>query len=432
MRGSVNRLIKPEYQHYLGSFLLQVSVVVGVTLIPFFTFQHLGGRERGAALAYGVVSLSLGGACILSAPFVSALRNGLVYCLVGSIGFGIFYAAAMFAKNITVFCLLTGISMGFFALAWPAMQSWLGAQRNEVLRTKSFSGYNVAIGLGLTVGPFIAGVTYEMDYRLAFSVVLLLSVVAACLLFTLPHEKYYFDIPAAVDAANAGGSTCERKDNRNEVYLYCGWLTNMLGWGLTGAVRTVYAGQVDRMVHNGKLVLLSQALPLHVFTTQSDPTAAKLYSWMQTVLSLGYFLAILAMSRTVRWQHRFGVVVACQALLGAGIWVLSGSESLFVILICHVLMGAFTGFGYLGSQCYSSSTPQLKHRRIALNEGLSHSTGFALPLVFAQLGTWYGMTWAFRYTPLFLAAFVVLQFLSLKYAKRKLAAGVSSVQQILC
>ena len=432
MRGSVYRFIKPEYQHYLGSFLLQASVVVGVTLIPFFTFQHLGGRERGASLAYGVVSLSLGGACILSAPFVSAVRNGLVYCLVGSVGFGVFFAAGMFAKNITVFCLLTGISMVFFALAWPAMQSWLGAQRNEILRTKSFSSYNMAIGLGLTAGPFIAGVAYEVDYRLAFLVVLLLGVLAAILLFTLPQEKHYFDIPAAVDVTNAGGSSCERKDNSNEVYLYCGWLTNMLGWGLTGAVRTVYAGQVDRMVHGGKLVLLSTGLPLHVFTAQSAPTAATLYSWMQTVLSLGYFIAVLAMSRTVRWQHRFGVIVACQALLGAGIWVLAGSDSLFVILICHLVMGAFTGFGYLGSQCYSSTNPQLKHRRIALNEGLSHSTGFALPLVFAQLGTWYGMTWAFRYTPLFLAAYVVLQFLSLKYAKRKLAAGVSSAQEILC
>src|SRR5258708_10580474 len=91
MRGSVNRrIIKPEYQHYFGSFLLQLSMVVGTTLIPFFTFQHLGGKERGAVLAYGVVMLSLGGTCILSAPFVSALRNGLIYCLVGSIGFGIF------------------------------------------------------------------------------------------------------------------------------------------------------------------------------------------------------------------------------------------------------------------------------------------------------------------------------------------------------
>ena len=27
-----------------------------------------------------------------------------------------------------------------------------------------------------------------------------------------------------VGLANAGGSSCERKDNLNEVYLYCGWL----------------------------------------------------------------------------------------------------------------------------------------------------------------------------------------------------------------
>jgi MFS family permease len=432
MRGSVNRLIKPEYQHYLGSFLLQVSMVIGVTLIPFFTFQHLGGRERGAALAYGVTMLSLGVVCILSSPFVSALRNGLIFCLVGSIGFGVFYAAAMFATTVTVFCVLTGIAMVFFSLAWPAMQSWLGAQRDLKLRMKSFSSFNVAIGLGLVVGPYIAGVAYEVNYRLAFSMVFVTGVLAALLLFTLPREKHYFELPVAAEVAIGDGKGCERNDNSDEVYLYCGWLTNLLGWGLTGAVRTVYAWQVDRLVHGGKLVLFSKALPLHVFTAHSTPTAATLYSWMQSILSLGYFIAILAMSRTVRWQHRFGVIVACQALLGAGIWMLAGSGSLLVILICHAVLGAFAGFGYLGSQCYSSTNPQLKHRRIAMNEGLAHSVSFAIPVAYAQLGTWYGVTWAFRYTPLFLAAFLVLQLLSLKYAKQKLAAGVLSAQQIVC
>lgn len=426
MRGSVNRRIKPEYQHYLGSFVLQASVVAGVTLVPFFTFQHLGGRERATALAYGVISLSLGGACILSAPFVSALRNGLTYCLIGSVGFGVFFAAAMFAKTINLFSILTGISMIFFALAWPAMQSWLGAQRDEKLRVKSFSRYNVAIGLGLTVGPFIAGVLYEVDYRLAFLGVFLSGVLAALLLFTLPREKGYFASPDHAGGQNLPDSGIGQKDEASEIYLYCGWLTNMLGWGLTGAVRTVYAGQVDRLVQGGKLFLLSKSLPLHVFTAHTAPTAATLYSWMQTILSLGYFIAVLAMGRTVRWQHSFAVLVVSQAMLGAAIWTLAGSNSLVVVLICHALMGAFTGFGYMGSQCYSSANPRFKHRRIALNEGFSHTTGFALPLVFAQLSAWYGITWPFKFAPVLIAAFIALQSLSLKYSKWRLGSVVFS------
>ena len=60
-----------------------------------------------------------------------------------------------------------------------------------------------------------------------------------------------------------------------------------------------------------------------------------------------------------------------------------------------------------------------------MNEGLSQSAGFVLPLVFAQLGTWYGTAWPFRNTPLILAAFFALQLLSIKYAKRRLARGGS-------
>lgn len=426
---SVNRRLKPEYQHYLGSFLLQVSMIVAWTIVPFYTFQHLRGGVRAAALAYGVLTLSLGATCLMSVPFVSTLRNGLLCCLVGSIGFGVFYSTAVFANNMTAFCILIGLSMVFFGLAWPALQSWLGAQPDGKLRTQSFSYFNVAIGMGLTLGPFVAGVFYEIDFRISFLGVLLLSTLAAILFFTLPRETAYFGSSAGVADSDAVVTGNSEEDNGNEVYLYCGWLTNMLGWGLTGAVRTVYAGQVNQLVQRGQLILLSDRAPLHVFAAQSAPSAATLYSWMQTILSLGYFVAILAMGRTVRWQHRFWLLAASQALLGIAIWVLAGSHSLIVILMCHAVMGAFTGFGYMGSQCYSAANPLLKHRRFALNEGLSHSAGFVVPLAFAQLGTWYGMTWPFRITPLLLAAFIVLQLLSLRYARRRLARGVLSTQE---
>lgn len=416
--------VKPEYQHYLGSFLLQASMMVAMTLIPFFTFQHLGGRERAAALAYGVQTLCLGVTCLVSAPFVSALKNGLICCLIGSVGFGVFYSAAVFTTNVTTFCILTGLSMVFFALAWPALQSWLGAQRDEKLRNKSFSYFNVAIGLGLTLGPLFAGVLYDFNFRIPFLGVLLLSLLAASLIFLLPGERDYFGDPTNFNSAGMNEKMCAEKDNGNEIFLYCGWLTNLLGWGLTGAVRTVYAGQIDRLVKQGNLVLLSSNTPFYAFEAQSNLSAATLYSWMQAVLSLGFFVAIFTMGRTTRWQHQFWLLIVAQTLLGIAIWLLADSQSLIVILLCHAVMGAFTGFGYLGSQCYSAANPLLKHKRIALNEGLSASAGFVLPLVFAQLGIWNGITWPFRNAPLLLAVFIGIQFLSLKYAKWKLAQDV--------
>ena len=156
----MRKIIKPETQHYLGSFMLQTSHSIAMTLIPFFTFQHLGGKERAAALVYGVQTLSLGATFFLSAPLLSKLRNGLTCCLIGAAGFGIFYCASMFA-SVAVYCVLASIAMAFFAIAWPAMQSWLGAQRDGKLRTRSFSYFNLSLGLGLTVGPLVAGVLYE-------------------------------------------------------------------------------------------------------------------------------------------------------------------------------------------------------------------------------------------------------------------------------
>lgn len=424
----MNRRIKPEYQHYVGSFLLQASMMLGMTLVPFFTFEHLGGKERAAATIYGVQMLSLGATCMLSAPFVTALRNGLVCCLIGICGFGVLYTAAVFSPGIIPFCILTGLSMVFFGLAWPALQSWLGAQPDEKLRTKSFSYFNIAIGLGLTVGPLIGGVLYQVDFRLAFFSVFLLSALAAILIFMLPRERDYFGSHEGADGPEVRDNTHLETCDPNEAYLYCGWLVNMLGWGLVGAVRTVYARQVEHLVDTGQLVLVSQTLPLHVFTAQAVPGAATLYSWMQTILSLGYFVAVLLLGWTGRWQHQFWLLVASEAVLGAGIWLLASSRSLLVILMCHGVMGAFTGFGYLASQCYSTANVRLKHRRIALNEGLSSGSSFAMPLAFAELAAWYGLTWPFKYTPCFLIAFLVMQAMSIQYAKRKFARGILSTR----
>ncbi|WP_263367406.1 MFS transporter [Edaphobacter bradus] len=428
--GSAPRYLKSEFQHYLGAFLLQLAMMIAMTVIPFFTFQHLGGRERAAAMAYGVQVLSLGVACLLSASFISVLPNVLLCCLIGSAGFGVFYSTAILARNVISFCVLTGMAMLFFALAWPALQSWLGAQRDAALRAKSFSYFNLSIGIGLTLGPFIAGLLYGVDYRLPFLATLLLSIVSGLLLFALPHEREYFTSVPPVCPAELNVTSTLQTDADNEAYLYCGWLSNMLGWGLTGAVRTVYAGRLDQLVQQGRLVLFSPSLPLHVFTAQHGPSAATLYSWMQSVLSLGFFLTILVMGRTVRWQHQFWPVIASLVLLGGGIWLLADSHSLIVILLCHAIIGAFTGFGYMGSQCYSAANVLHKHKRLALNEGFSHSTGFFLPLAFAQLGTWYGITWPFTHTPAILAVFIALQFLSLRYAKRNAAAATLSTWNV--
>ena len=411
--------IHPEQRHYLGSFLLQTAMIEALTLIPFFCFQHLGGRERSAALAYGVQTLSLGVTCFISAPFVSRWRNGLLGCLIGALGFGTFYFLASFATSVVTFCILTGIAMSFFALAWPAMQSWLGAQPDEQKRTKSLANFNIAIGIGLIVGPLITGVLYGINFRLAFLAAFVLSVLAALLLFSLPHEKEYFGRRA--DAAEAAPNhPAVKTRSAGELFLYCGWLTNMLGWGIIGAIRTVYAGQVNDLVQRGQMVLLSMHAPIRFFTAQQPPSAATLYSIMQAVLSLGYFAAILVMGRTVRWQRRLWIVAALEIVLGTAVWTLAGSRSLIVILLCHAILGAFAAFGYLGSQCYSTSDPVRKHRRVAIQEGLSQSSGFVLPLLFAQSAMSYGIAWPFKNVWLLLAAFAAAQFLSVQIAKWKL------------
>jgi MFS family permease len=391
-------------------------MMLGMTLIPFFV-KGIGGDERSVAIAYGVQMVALGATCLISAPFLTRVKNGLPWCLLGISGFGIFYAVAMFSPSPIFFFFLTGLAMCFFALAWPALQSWLGAQPDEKLRTKSFSYFNIAIGLGLVAGPFIAGILYDINYRYAFFAVFLTSALAGFLIFLLPNEKKYFGTVAS-DIADDVNSDADR-NKINESFLYTGWFCCLLAWGLVGAVRTVYASQVENLVETSSMVLLSQTMPLHTFGADGSIGAARLYSWMQSILSAGYFLCVVIMGRTTRWQHRFGLIIVFELVVAATVWFLSTSSSLIAIMFCHVILGAFTGFGYLSSQCYSVANPLLKHRRIAINEGLANTSGLIVPLIFAQLSMSLGLLWPFSWTPVFMLGAIIMQFFLLHYGKWK-------------
>lgn len=413
--------MKAENRHYLAMFFLQTSMMLGMTLIPFFIFDHLNGDALSVAIAYGVQSLALGVVCLVSAPFLTGVKNGLFWSIIGAFGFAFFYAISVVSPNTLTFFALTGLAMAFLALAWPAMQSWLGAQPDERLRTKSFSYLNIALGLGLVAGPIIAGVLYNMDFRLAFAGVFVLGIFSVLLIQWLPKEHEHFGIIKNVTANHNNNS---KTDTKNESFVYVGWFTAVLAWGLIGMVRTLYPKQIEELVTVGQMVLFSHGMPLHVFGSGASVSPATLYSWMQSFLSAGFFIAALVMGRTICWQHRFWLIIMVQMITGASLWLLAISGSLIVILISHLVIGLFGGFTYLSAQCYSSTNFKLKHRRLAISQGLQSSGSFALPLVFAQFATWFGLLWPFKVTPILLIGMIALQLFLLNYGRRKLLDSV--------
>ena len=422
--------MKAETRLFIGLFCIQTAMMIGVMIIPFFVKNELGGTDRAAALAYGTQMVGLGVVCLLSAPFLARAKSSARCALWGCLGFGVFYTVCVLCRTPLQYYVLGAASMGALAIAWPALIAWLGGQPDEKLRTRSLSYFNIIVGVGLVVGGLLAGWLYDTDYRLAFAAVGVLSAIGVLAIYTLPHESVYF----GAGEAQPEGEQPESPDTHwraNEAHMYCIWLAAIAAWGLVGATRTVYATHVDSLLKTGSMVVLSQGAPLHTFVSGGSVGAATLYSWMQSGLSLAFMVTALIMGRTRYWERRFWLLAAVQVATAGAIYLLAGSRSLLLILICHLVFGANTAFCNLAAQLYSVANPALKHKRSAINQGLISLAGFFVPLGVAQAAVQYGPIMPFRFMPVTMVAVIGVEGLLLvrgmrSYLRHKAAAAEGS------
>lgn len=133
-------------------------------------------------------------------------------------------------------------------------------------------------------------------------------------------------------------------------------------------------------------------------------------------------LTFIVMGHTTRWRHRFGLLVGFQVVAAAAFWALGRTRSLAVMAVCFVLVGAAYGGTFFASAYYSLASAEHKHRRAAINEAAVGAGGFAGSIAFGCLAGRYGLGMPFIYTPLFIAAAIVVQMALLRRTGRRLGA----------
>ncbi|MCC6697834.1 MAG: MFS transporter, partial [Candidatus Hydrogenedentes bacterium] len=170
---------------YLAAFLLDFSVAIGLTAMPFFIYERLNG---GVALSgtVGAVQMAVYAiGCFLSAGFVSRARNSLHLALLGVAVFALMFATLPWVST-SALCIVTASApfLGL-ALAWPALQAWLGQEPDPVARARHLAGFNIATAFGFTLSPLLAGPLYDADFRLPFIALVALCVAVLGLIVSL-------------------------------------------------------------------------------------------------------------------------------------------------------------------------------------------------------------------------------------------------------
>ncbi len=409
-------MFKPHYKICFVGFLLDFAVMVGITAIPFFLYQRLGG---GAAMsgAFGAAhSAAYAVCCIVSAGMVTRARNGLNWAFLGvavyTIGIGL-----MPFFNTPIPCLVvSSVAHGGLALAWPALHSWVGSDPDPVQRTRHMAWFNLSWSFGFAVSPFFAGPLFDADFRWPFVILVLLCLVCLALIKSLPHEKSYFGTASAEQLAARADH-----DRASEAYLYCGWCATFIANMLIAVTRSVYPKRVEELVSTGMLRLL--------FETDSIPFLAygpaTKFSFIAGAMSFATGAAFVVLGRTHAWRHRFQVLFWSQVLSAGAFWVLGSTRSLAVMGLCFIVVGANLGVAFFSSAYYSLADPAHKHRRLTINEGAVGVGGFVGSSIFGYLVGRYGIAMPFHYTPLLIIGGLMLQWGLLEYGKHRAALAIA-------
>jgi len=378
-------------------------MMVGITAVPFFVIERLGGGARMSgvlmalhSVAYAVVSLG-------SSRFVERARNGLIWAMVGIVDIGVLFSVACLADNPYLYAIVSTIGFAGLVLTWPALWSWLGAEPDVQLRARRISHYNLAWSAGLALGPLFSGTLYVIDYRLPFLLVFGLAMLALVLVLSLPHEnKHYQSADADQHEANAANVRL------SDLHLYCAWLACLLGIALLGAARSVFPMRVDDLVKAGQL--------LHY----RGHSAVVAFSLLSFALNLARVLVFIVMGITRRWRHNFAFLVAFQVAAAGAFWLLGTTTSFVLMLVCFAVVGVNAGVAFFASVFYSLADPARKHRRAAINEGMIGAGNFAGMMGFGLVAGAYGVALPFRWMPLVIVAGLGAQLLLLRSSSRRL------------
>ncbi len=383
---------------YLAAFLLDAALMVGLTALPFYVYHHLDGTAAVTGGIGSAQSLVYAVTCLASSFAVAHVRNAMAMATLGALLFGGLFFAGHLSPNLAIYCVLVSISTGGMSLVWPALHSWLGAEKDVSVRTRAMGAFNISWSLGLAFGALLGGWLYVVDYRLPFVAVLLLSGAAAVLIHLVPSRE-----PHAPEPETPPMALDERR--QSERLIPAAWVANGMGWAMVIVTRMVFPKQLDDLVEVNALRIWFEADPPALLTYG----AARVYGMLAFTLSTVSCVMYYVMGRTRWWHGRFSLIVALQVASAASIWALGTTHSLAIMALCFAVVGTNCGFCFFASSYYCTADPALTHKRMAINECVVGFGGFTAPFAIGYLAETQGIPASFQYAPAVVAVLILIQ-----------------------
>lgn len=403
---------KYHFRICLAAFLLDGALMVILTAMPFYIYDHLHGDVATPGYIGGIQSMLYAITCMVISGWMNRNKHSMRIAAFGASYFCIGSAVAVLVPGIWGFGAASVISIMGMSIVWPSLHGWLGADPDPHIRSRSMSRFNVSWSGGLAVGPLVGGFLYDTAPLAPFAASALLGVACFLLLWSIPQEEDYYKTLADEREPEWGTHAL-----RSEQILKSAWIANGMSWALVAVTRLIFTKRVDNLVDDGTLRLFAEAVPPNFLT--HNP--ASIYATIAFLLAATSAAVFGLMGRTRHWQHRFRYLAGLQVASAVAFWVLGYTYSLAAMSVAFMVIGAFSGAAFFSSSYYSMANFALRRQRSSINEFFVGFGSFVGPLIFGYLAERQGLRAPFTYMPIIIALGLALQYYLIVQGKKRIA-----------
>lgn len=392
---------KYHFRICLAAFLLDGALMVVLTAMPFYIYDHLKGDVAVPGYIGGLQSMLYAITCIAISGWMNHNRHSMKIAALGSSYFCMGAAAAVLFPGVWGFGAASILAIVGMSVTWPGLHGWLGADPDPQRRARSMSRFNVSWSGGLAIGPLVGGFLYDTATLAPFVASAVLGVACFVLLWGIPQEEAYY-----TTLADEGEPEWGDHAERSERILKSAWVANGMAWALVAVTRLIFTKRVDTLVADGTLRLFAEEVAPEFLTRNP----ASIYSTIAFLLAATSAAVFGLMGRTRHWQHRFRYIAGLQVASAGAFWLLGTTHSLAVMSVAFMVIGALSGAAFFSSSYYSMANFALRRQRSSINEFYVGFGSFIGPLAFGFLAKQYGLNTPFTLMPLLIALALGLQY----------------------
>ena len=334
---------------------------------------QLGGLGFAGSMSFTLFSLIFGRLSDWSGYKRLALLGSLVNLVVILL---LFFSPRLYHLYI-LFALMT-MSGGMF---WPALVAWLAHSDTQESLPRKMTRYNIAWCTGGAFGPLITGTLFQLDYRFPLYIAILVSLAVSLLILSRPEQVDENANPKAKrPLPSVEYPTDQKRDlKQRSSYTYAAWIANFSSFFAVGTLRYLFP-----------------KVSLEI-GFQPSILGALLFLMMAAQVLIFYLLG-----RSSHWHYRLAFLILFQILMMAGLILIFLSNSLFLLVIAFILIGANLSLTNFSSILYSMNTLRNWGTRGGIHAAFLGSGGFLGPLIGGILSQAYTLR-----TPYLAAVFVL-------------------------